>query len=64
MLPCQSHCAAYHSGCHKNCRRWQSFQEEQRLEREAKKRYLQYHSSRCTQALRQLLRIQVRQTPW
>ncbi len=64
MLPCQSTCAAYQCGCHKTCARWQTFQEEQRVQREAKKRYLQYHTARCAQATRQYLSLQVRRPAW
>ena len=40
MLPCQSQCPSYHSGCHKSCACWKAFQERQRLQRQAKKKYL------------------------
>ena len=33
MLPCQSQCPSYHSGCHKSCACWKAFQERQRLQR-------------------------------
>lgn len=64
MLPCQSTCAAFHSGCHKDCPQWRAFQEEQRLQREAKKRYLQYHTTRCAQTARQLISLQARRPSW
>ena len=32
MLPCQSQCPSYHSGCHKSCACWKAFQERQRLQ--------------------------------
>ena len=64
MLPCRSTCAAFHSGCHKDCLQWRRFQEEQRAQREAKKRYLQYHVLRCAQAARQYQAIQVRRPAW
>ena len=64
MLPCQSNCPAFHEGCHKTCPSWQQFQEEQRVQRQAKKRYLQYHSLRCAQTVRQLLNLQARHPAW
>ena len=64
MLPCQSACTAFHSGCHKDCAQWRAFQEEQRLQREAKKRYLQYHTVRCAQTARQLIGLQARRPAW
>ena len=64
MLPCQSTCTAYHCGCHKTCASWHQFQEEQRLQREAKKRYLRYHALRCAQTTRQYLALQVRRPLW
>ena len=48
MLPCQTACTAYCAGCHKTCAHWRRFQEEQQRRREAKKRYLEFHSPRCT----------------
>ena len=64
MLPCQSTCAAYCEGCHKTCARWRRSQEEQQRQREAKKRYLEYHSPRCTQTARQLLRLHMSRSAW
>ena len=64
MLPCQSTCAAYCEGCHKTCARWRRFQEEQQRQREAKKRYLELHSPRCTQTARQLLNLHLRRPAW
>ena len=63
MLPCQAQCAAYHSGCHKDCASWSAFQERQRLQREAKKAYLKYYGELCAQTLRQLTAMQVRCKP-
>lgn len=60
MLPCQEKCAEYQCGCHKTCVRWRMMQEEQRIQREAKKEYMKYHSVRCAQMARQLLSLQVR----
>ena len=60
MLPCQSACPNYRNGCHKTCLRWKAFQEEQALQREAKKRYLRFHLERCAQMDRQLLSLQCR----
>lgn len=64
MLPCQENCSAFCSGCHKNCAHWKLFQEQQRIEREAKKRYLQYHLNRCAQATHQFLAMQARRAAW
>ncbi|HIW17068.1 MAG TPA: hypothetical protein H9689_06350 [Firmicutes bacterium] len=64
MLPCQDKCSAYCSGCHKTCMRWRRFQEEQRIQREEKKSYLQYHAERCAETARQLRRIQARRPAW
>ena len=64
MLPCQLTCAAYHSGCHKNCEYWRLFQEEQKAQRAAKKRYLQYYGPRCAQTVQQLLNIQAKRPVW
>ena len=60
MLPCQTRCASYQPGCHKTCARWRRFQAEQRTQREAKKRYLRYHTERCSQIVRQFQALQVR----
>ena len=54
MLPCQSQCPSYHSGCHKSCACWKAFQERQRLQRQAKKKYLKFYGALCAQSLRQL----------
>ena len=64
MLPCQTRCASYQPGCHKTCARWRRFQAEQRTQREAKKRYLQYHTVRCAQTARQLIGLQARRPAW
>ncbi len=64
MLPCQLNCASFENGCHKTCTAWKAMQEEQKIRREAKKRYLQYHSVRCAQTLRQLRSMQVRHGVW
>ena len=47
MPPCQSQCPSYHSGCHKSCACWKAFQERQRLQRQAKKKYLKFYATRC-----------------
>ena len=60
MLPCQTRCASYQPGCHKTCARWRRFQAEQRTQREAKKRYLRYHTERCPQIARHFQALQVR----
>ena len=49
MLPCQSQCPSYHSGCHKSCACWKAFQERQRLQRQAKKKYLKFYGALCAQ---------------
>ena len=64
MLPCQPGCASYREGCHKTCAYWRLFQEEQRRQRAAKKRYLEDHSPRCTQTARQLLNLHLRRPAW
>lgn len=64
MLPCQSGCASYCEGCHKTCAHWRLFQEEQRRQREAKKRYLEFYSPRCVQTARQLLRLRLSRPAW
>lgn len=64
MLPCQSQCADYHIGCHKTCDQWRLFQEQQRIQRAEKKRYLREHSPRCALTVRQLLSIQARYPVW
>ena len=64
MLPCQSSCAAYCCGCHKTCERWRLLQEEQKAQRAAKKRYLQYYNPRCAQTIQQLLSIQAKRPVW
>ena len=46
MLPCQSQCPSYHSGCHKSCACWKAFQERQRLQRQAK-RSISSSTARC-----------------
>ena len=64
MLPCQSTCGEYHAGCHKTCRFWREYQREQSALREARRRYLQYHSIRCLQVTRQLKMLQPRKLAW
>ena len=64
MLPCQNTCPGFHSGCHKACAWWKTFQDAQRAEREAKKQYLRYHNERCVQVSYQLLSLQVRRHAW
>ena len=64
MLPCQSACTLFHTGCHKTCPAWRVYQEDQRLEREKIKSYLQYHNHRCRQVTRQLLQMQARRLAW
>jgi hypothetical protein len=64
MLPCQSGCPNYHCGCHKTCESWQVFQQEQALQRQAKKRYLQFHQERCAQMTRQYLAMQAKRPAW
>ncbi len=64
MLPCQTSCPRYCAGCHKTCAQWRAFQEDQRLQREAKKRYLRYHTERCLEVTRQCLSMEVRRHAW
>ena len=64
MLPCQGTCPDYQCGCHKTCVRWREMQEEQRVQRNAKKEYLRYHSIRCAQTVRQLLSLQTGHPAW
>ena len=64
MLPCQSQCPSYHSGCHKSCACWKAFQERQRLQRQAKKKYLKFYGALCAQSLRQLTAGQSRRPAW
>ncbi|MFR6624807.1 MAG: hypothetical protein ACLURW_00435 [Flavonifractor plautii] len=59
MLPCQSQCPSYHSGCHKSCACWKAFQE-----RQAKKKYLKFYGALCAQSLRQLTAGQSRRPAW
>lgn len=60
MLPCQDCCPDYHVGCHKICRRWNDLQEEQRVVRQRKKRYLKFYTELCGQTIRQLRSMQAR----
>lgn len=53
MLPCQAECSSYQSGCHKNCPRWQAFQQHQQQERQKKKDYLRYYNELCATVTRQ-----------
>ena len=64
MLPCQSQCPSYPSGCHKSCACWKAFQERQRLQRQAKKKYLKFYGALCAQSLRQLTAGQSRRPAW
>ena len=64
MLPCQNTCTMDCVGCHKSCGLWREFQAEQQEQRSAKKRYLQYHTQRCMETARQLLRLQARRPIW
>lgn len=53
MIPCQSHCLAYHEGCHKTCAHWKVLQAQNRIERQRKKAYLDYYGKRCDAVARQ-----------
>ena len=64
MLPCQTGCPSYREGCHKTCAQWQLFQEKQRVQRQAKKQYLQFHNALCAQVVRQCRAIQCRRVTW
>ena len=64
MLPCESQCPSYHSGCHKSCACWKAFQERQRLQRQAKKKYLKFYGALCAQSLGQLTAGQSRRPAW
>ena len=64
MLPCRPGCPSYQEGCHKPCAQWQLFQEEQRVQRQAKKQYLQFHNALCAQVVRQCRAIQCRRVTW
>ena len=52
MIPCQQTCSAYHEGCHKQCARWAEFQQHKRMERQAKKDYLNYYNELCSAVAR------------
>ena len=64
MLPCRPGCPSYQEGCHKTCAQWQLFQEELRVQRQAKKQYLQFHNALCAQVVRQCRAIQCRRVTW
>ena len=64
MLPCQNTCPNYQHGCHKSCAAWKELQERQRLQRQAKKKYLKFYGALCAQSLRQLTAGQSRRPAW
>lgn len=43
---------------------WKAFQERQRLQRQAKKKYLKFYGALCAQSLRQLTAGQSRRPAW
>ena len=49
---------------HKSCACWKAFQERQRLQRQAKKKYLKFYGALCAQSLRQLTAGQSRRPAW
>ena len=57
MLPCQTCCPDYTPGCHKSCAAWERFQENQRLERQAKKDYLKFYNELCSVVHRQFVAL-------
>ena len=64
MLPCQTKCPHYHSGCHKTCTAWKEFQSRQAVERQAQKQYLKFYDSLCAQVTRQYRAMQSRRPAW
>lgn len=64
MLPCQSSCCAYQDGCHKTCERWKKFQENQRIQRRAKKEYMKFYNDLCAAVTRQLSSLTPRRSVW
>jgi len=64
MLPCQPNCSAYACGCHKTCEHWRLYQEEQRAQRQAKKRYLEFYNTRCAQMTHQYRAMEARRPAW
>ena len=64
MLPCQTGCAAYCSGCHKSCPQWQAFQERQRVLRQDKKEYLHYYNDLTSTVTRQFRALGARRPAW
>lgn len=64
MLPCRIVCEAYHDGCHKDCASWKDYLERQSAEREAKKRYITYHTARCAEITRQFRALQTKRRAW
>lgn len=56
MLPCQTSCPRYREGCHKTCESWERFVRENQIEREKKKKYLAFHSERCSAVIRSCAR--------
>ena len=57
MIPCKSNCEKYFEGCHKCCAYWEKFQESNRIEREKKKAYLNYHNQICKTVISQCYSI-------
>lgn len=64
MLPCQSTCPHYVSGCHKVCTQWSEFQTKERERRAAQKAYLQYYIPQCDQVTRQFRSLQIKRLAW
>ena len=64
MLPCQTKCPNFYSGCHKSCDAWAAFQRRQAQERQAQKQYLKFYDALCAQVARQYQAMQSRRPVW
>ena len=60
MIPCKNTCPDYFEGCHKTCARWRTYQDQNRLRRQAQKAYLEYQTRRCNAVIRQCQAVSAR----
>ena len=64
MLPCQNHCPHFFFFFYKNCAAWKEFQAQQAAQRQAKKQYLKFYDTLCTQIIHQYQAMQSRRPVW
>jgi len=64
MLPCQSSCPHYQSGCHKTCPYWKEFQQRRACQQMEKTAYLQYYNELCAVRTRQFRALSAVRNAW